>query len=133
MTLDPAIRDFLNEKRYAVLATVNRSGTAQQSVMWYMVDGDDIVMNTARGRLKDRNMVADQRVSICIEDAYRYVTITGEVELNDNQTVAQADIHALATRYEGRESADRQVQESFGKQERVTLRLKIARVDAHGF
>lgn len=133
MALDPAIREFLNEKRYATLATINRGGTPQQSVMWYRLDGDTIVMNTARGRLKDRNMVADPRVSICIEDAYRYVTITGSVEMIDDQTVAQADIHSLATRYEGLETADRQMVESFGKQERVTLRLPIGHVDAHGF
>ncbi len=133
MALDPVIREFLNEKRYAVLATINRNGTPQQSVMWYLLDGETIVMNTARGRLKDRNMVADARVSICVEDEYRYVTITGVIEMNDDQTVAHEDIHSLATRYEGRETADRQMVETFGKQERVTLRLPITRVDAHGF
>jgi PPOX class probable F420-dependent enzyme len=133
VALDPKIREFLNEKRYAVLATINRNGTPQQSVMWYLIDGDTVVMNTARGRVKDKNMVADQRVSICIEDEYRYVTIAGVLSLNDDQTVAQADIRALAARYEGDEEADRMMAATFGKQERVSLRLPIGRVDAHGF
>ena len=133
MALDPVIRDFLNERRFAVLATINRDGTPQQSVMWYLVDGESIVMNTARGRLKDRNMLSDRRVSICVEDEYRYVTISGQFEMIADQTIAQADIYALAVRYDGKEEADRMMTESFGKQQRVTLRLPIGKVDAHGF
>jgi PPOX class probable F420-dependent enzyme len=133
VALDETVRTFLNERRFASLATINRDGSPHLSTMWYLLDGDTIVMNTRRGRVKDRNMVADPRVSICIEDGYRYVTISGRVELNSDQSVAQPDIYALAVRYEGKESADRQVAEAFGSQERVTMRLPIENIDAHGF
>lgn len=133
VALNETLKAFLNERRFATLATINRDGSPHLSTMWYVLDGDTIMMNTRRGRVKDRNMVADARVSICIEDGYRYLTISGRVELNSDQRVAQRDIHALATRYDGAESADRQMAESFGSQERVTMRLPIERVDAHGF
>jgi len=133
MVLEPQVRAFLEERRFASLATVNADGAPQQSVMWYMLDGDTVVMNTRRGRVKDQNLLSDNRASICVEDEYRYVTISGRIEMNDDQAAAQADIKALATRYDGPEEAERISQATFSKQQRVTLRLSIDKVDAHGF
>ena len=131
--LSPAVREFLGEPRFAVLATVNSDGTPQQTVMWYLLEGDDIVMNTARGRRKDRNLVRDARVSICVEDGYRYVTLSGSVTLDDRHEPSQADIRRLAVRYAGEEEAARMVADDFGKQSRVTIRMKIAAADIRGF
>jgi hypothetical protein len=79
-------------------------------------------------------MVRDPRVSICVEDGYRFVTISGNVELiEDDQPRAQADIHALAVRYHGQERADAMMHESFGKQQRITMLLAINHVIANGF
>lgn len=133
MTLLPEVLAFLNEQRFATLATINASGTPQQTVMWYLIDGDTFLMNTARGRLKDRNLVTDNRASVCVEDGYRYVTITGRITMIDDQSVAQADIKALATRYQGADKAEEMMTATFGNQERVTLRMSIDRVSAHGF
>ncbi|HEY7125118.1 MAG TPA: PPOX class F420-dependent oxidoreductase [Ktedonobacterales bacterium] len=127
-TLSPEAREFLSEKRFATLATINKDGLPQQTVMWYDLGEDTILMNTAAGRLKHRNLLRDSRVSVCVVDGYRWVTVTGQVEMIDDQTIAQADIHRLAIRYHGPEKAERQVRESFSKQHRVTLRLKIERV-----
>jgi len=132
--LSPALEAFLNEKRFASLATINADGSPQQTVMWYLLQDGKIMMNTARGRRKDQNMVRDPRISICVEDGYRYVTISGNVELiEDDDPRTQADIHALAVRYHGQERADAMVEESFGKQERITLLLAIDHVIANGF
>jgi PPOX class probable F420-dependent enzyme len=133
LALEPAVIEFLNEKRYATLATIGADGAPQQTVMWYVLDGDTVLMNTARGRVKDKNLLADPRASICIEDAYRFVTISGTIAMNDDQAVAQPDIKRLATRYEGAETAERTVADAFGRQTRVTLRLSINRVVANGF
>src|SRR5689334_2890753 len=115
--LTPAIRAFLDEKRFASLATINPDGSPQQTVMWYQLQGDQGMMNTARGRKKDRNLPRDHRASICVEDGYRYVSIRGTISLiEDDQPRAQADIKALATRYHGAEQAEKQVAEAFGKQ-----------------
>jgi len=123
---------FLNEKRFAVLATINKDGTAQQTVMWYELQGDEIMMNTAQGRLKDRNLVRDPRISICIEDGQRFVTLRGTVALDDNQEVAQADIARLAVRYNGPERA-KESTPNFRKEHRITLRMKIEGVLERGF
>lgn len=131
--LSPAVTAFLDEKRFASLATINPDGSPQQTVMWYLLQDSKIMMNTARGRKKDLNMARDPRVSICVEDGYRFVTIAGNVELIEDQPRAQADIHALAVRYHGQERADQMTRESFGKQERITLLLSIDHVIASGF
>ncbi|ACZ39916.1 PPOX class F420-dependent oxidoreductase [Sphaerobacter thermophilus] len=130
--MSEAVRAFLNEPRFAVLATIGADGAPHQSVMWYELRGNTIMMNTSEGRVKSANLRRDPRVSICVEDGYRYVTITGRAELVDDQEIAQADIAALAHRYHDPETAERQVAE-FRRQKRITLHISIDRVSAHGF
>ena len=119
---------FLNEKRFAVLATVNADGTPQLTTMWYVLDGDHILMNTAAGRVKDANLRRDSRIAICVEDEYNYLTIAGTAELIDDPDVGQADIRRLAIRYHGLAKAEQMVRDQFSKQRRVTIRLPIERV-----
>jgi len=133
VVLTDEARAFLEEKRFAVLATVNADGSAQQTVMWYMLRGDQIVMNTKRGRLKDRNLLRDRRVSICVEDGYRFVTIAGDVELVEDQEQAQADIKAIAIRYSGQEAGERRSRDQFVHEERITLLLPTEDALVYGF
>jgi PPOX class probable F420-dependent enzyme len=118
--------------RFGVLATINRDGTPQQSVVWYDLQGDDILMNTRRGRLKDRNLVRDPRCSLCVEEENEYVTVRGTVTLIDEQERAQADIHRLAVRYDGPESADRQMRDQFSREERFTIILHPEKIEEYG-
>lgn len=133
MALDPKIVSFLtDETRYAVLGTINPDGSVQQSVMWFDVEGDTIVMNTKRGRFKDRNMLNDARVSLCFEDSYRYVTLKGRAELIDDPELGQSGMLKMATKYLGAEEAARQMAEMYSQQERVVIRVAVDSVDAHG-
>ncbi|HEY0070612.1 MAG TPA: PPOX class F420-dependent oxidoreductase [Chloroflexia bacterium] len=131
MVLSDKVREFLTQRRFAVLATINEDGTPQQTVMWYELQGDRIMMNTAAGRIKEKNLKADPRVSFCVEDEYDYVTLTGRVELDYDRERSQADIKALATRYDGAEKAERMMRNTFSKQDRVTIYMTIERVDAN--
>ena len=131
--LTDAMRAFLDERRFAVLATINADGTPQLTVMWYELRGDTIVMNTKRGRKKDRNLTRDPRASLCVEDGFRYLTLEGVIEIVEDPATAQADIAALARRYHDPDEAERMAREVFTPQERVTLLLHIERADVHGF
>lgn len=126
--LSDTARAFLQEPRFAVLATINEDGTPQLTTMWYDLDGDDILMNTAAGRIKDGNLRRDPRVAICVEDEYSYITISGIAELIDDQEIAQADILRLAMRYHPPEKAAAMARDQFTKQQRITVRLRIERV-----
>ena len=123
--------DFLKEPRFAVVATINPDGTSQQTVVWYELQGDTIMMNTAAGRLKERNLRRDPRISFCVADGYRYMTIKGHAELVYNQERTQADIKALAIRYHGQEKGERQARELYSKQERVTIYMSIDQIKAY--
>ena len=116
---------YLQEKRFAVLATLNEDGTPQLTTMWYLLEDDGtVLMNTKVGRAKERNMRRDPRISVCIEDGYIYVTLSGKVEMIDDPEIAQRDIFRLSSRYHGEEKAKRQMENQFSKEQRVTLRLK---------
>lgn len=131
--MSDAIRSFLSEPRFGVVATINPDGSPQQTTVWYELQGDEIMLNTAAGRRKDRNLRGDSRISMCVEDGYRYVSLAGAAELLDDQSVAQRDIHRLAQRYHGSEKAAEQMRDQFSKEHRVTIRIGVQRVVAEGF
>ena len=129
--MNEKVRAFLQEKRFAVLATV-RDGIPQQTVMWYELQGDEILINTAKDRVNYRNIEANHRISICVEDGYAYVTLVGTASLIGDQSVAQEDIRRLAIRYHGEERGNQMSRDQFRKQERVTIRMRIEHVVARG-
>ena len=129
--MEQQVRAFLDEVRFAVLATIGVDGLPQQTVMWYILDGDEILMSTARGRVKDRHLQRDPRASICVEDGYRYVTLTGTVRLDDDPATIRADVERLIERYVEPERRAGMLA-GFTQQERVSLRLSIEHVVANG-
>ncbi|MCC6673570.1 MAG: PPOX class F420-dependent oxidoreductase [Thermomicrobiales bacterium] len=125
---------FLSETRFGVLATVNADGSPQQTVMWYLpVDNRTILMNTKKRRVKDKNLERDPRVSLLVEDGQRYVAVRGRISVDDDATRGQETMRTITTRYEGAETAARQMEELYSKQHRITLTLDIESIDTHGF
>jgi len=69
-------------KAFVFLATLMKDGSPQVTPVWFNVDGDYILINSASGRVKDRNMRARPQVALVIADpnnAYRYLQIRGTV------------------------------------------------------
>jgi PPOX class probable F420-dependent enzyme len=140
MVLTERQREFLETKNlFAILATINPDGTAQQTVMWYELRDDIIVMNTRAGRVKSQNLERDQRVSICVPDGDRYITVTGTAEVDPDPAVGHAGIRRLAERYSeetdpAKREADLEEQmERFMRQARVQITVPIERVIEWGF
>jgi PPOX class probable F420-dependent enzyme len=132
--LTPAQREFLKDRRFAVVGSRNPDGSPHVAVMWYLVDGDEILVNSAQGRIKDRNLAADPRMSVIVEDEYRWVRVDGRARIDHDQATAQADIRRLAERYhEDPSKVDELVASRFSKQHRITYRLPIRRVASEGF
>jgi PPOX class probable F420-dependent enzyme len=126
-------RDFLSEPRFAVLGTTNENGSPHLTVMWYALEGDEIMFNTAAGRRKPDNLSRDPRASLMVPDGYRFVRVEGTVRANDDQTVAQADIRGLGLRYyQNEDRVQRSVNATWGKQHRITYRMPIRRVYSSG-
>ncbi len=134
MALTDTQRKFLEAKRFAALGTVNPTGSAHLTLMWYVLDGDEIVFNTAAGRRKDGNLTRDTRVSLLVYDetGYKYIRIDGRVRTITDHETTQNDIRRLALRYyEDEETVERSMRESFSKQKRISYRLPTTRVYEH--
>jgi PPOX class probable F420-dependent enzyme len=84
---DEETRKLLEKKVFATVATLNRDGSPQTSVVWVAIDGDGVVFSTTADRLKGRNLARDSRISLTVfdpEDPYRTVDIRGVAELVDD-------------------------------------------------
>jgi len=102
-TLD-AYRDLLNDKKpLAALATLMPDGSPQLTPVWFDYDGRHIRVNTAKGRVKARNMTPGARVAVMIVDPdnpFRYVQVRGRIALA-TEDGADAHIDSLAKKYLG--------------------------------
>ncbi len=100
-------RDLVDSKiAFAHLATVMSDGSPQVTPVWFDVQGGMIRVNTARGRVKQRNMEREARVALSIldpENPYRYVQIRGRVA-RVTEEGADAHIDSLAKKYMGRDT-----------------------------
>ncbi len=90
-------------KAFLCLATVSSKGVPQLSPVWFDVEGDYILINTAEGRIKARNMEANDKVALVIQDPknpYRYVGMQGKVVARTTEG-ADEHINMLSMRYSG--------------------------------
>ena len=132
LTVGAVITDDLREwlmasQRFPVLAVLAEDGSPSQSVMWFDLDPDEpdtIVMNTKRGRAKERWLRRDPRVSVCFEDGMRWVAFKGRAEIDDDGERGQAGIAALARRYDSDPAR-------YEGQERVVIRIRVEKVIRH--
>ena len=87
---------------YATLVTINQDGTPQASITWIDTDGDDLLINTAEGRVKARNLHRDPRVAVLVAaDPYRWISINGTVVGTTPEPRALEHIDELKRRYDG--------------------------------
>jgi PPOX class probable F420-dependent enzyme len=91
---------------FAQLATVNADGTPQVTPVWVDYDGTHVLVNTARGRVKTKNLERNPRVALSISDPenpYRYVGIQGRV-VEMTEQGGDAHIDKMAKKYLNKDS-----------------------------
>jgi PPOX class probable F420-dependent enzyme len=116
-----------NSKAFLYLATVMSDGSPQVTPVWFSVDGEHILINTAERRTKERNMKARPKVGMVIQDPndpYRYLGIRGEIVSYTNEG-ADEHINALSLKYDGKPW------EPKPGQKRIIFRIKPTRFDEH--
>lgn len=97
---------FTNPAAFAHLSTIMADGTPQVTPVWFDLKDGKVRVNTARGRLKDKNMSRNPHVAIAISDPanpYRYVQIRGKVS-RITEEGADPHIDSLAKKYMGKDS-----------------------------
>lgn len=100
--LTDVARQLLDDVNPAVLGTVNPDGSPQTSVVWVCRDGDDLLISSAAGRRKERNLQREPRASLTVydrEDPLRYVEIRGRATITEDPGRELAV--RLAEEYEG--------------------------------
>lgn len=98
-------KDLFEKKAFASLATVGADGTPQVTPVWVDYDGTHVRFNTAKGRVKQRNLDRNPKVALAIQDPenpYRYLQVRGRVA-ERTEAGAEAHIDALAKKYLGQD------------------------------
>src|SRR5947199_9414459 len=127
--INPAQRKFLEERRFAVVGTTNPDGSPHLAVMWYLLDGDDIIVNSAQRRIKDGNLAREPRMSLVVEDEYRWIRIDGRARIEHDQKITHEDIRRLASRSEpDYRKATEAIRANLSKQNRIKFRLPLQRM-----
>lgn len=122
--------DLFQKKAFANLATLNADGSPQVTPVWVDYDGQHVLVNSAKGRRKDKNMRERPRVALSIQDPdnpYRYIEVRGPVD-EVTETGAAEHIDKMAKKYLG---ADKYPFAQPGEV-RVLYKIKPERTSAMG-
>jgi PPOX class probable F420-dependent enzyme len=104
-TIPEQFKDLFSKVAFAHIATVMPDGNPQVTPVWFDYDGSHIRVNSAKGRVKDKNMRRNKRVALSIQDpenAYRYLAVQGEID-QITEEGADAHIDQLAKKYLGKD------------------------------
>ena len=104
-SIPDGFKDLFQKKAFAHIATVNSDGTPQVTPVWVDYDGTHVRFNTAKGRVKDKNLRRSPVVAMSIMDPdnpYRYVQVKGRI-VDVTEAGADAHIDSLAKKYLGQD------------------------------
>jgi PPOX class probable F420-dependent enzyme len=105
-TIPASHADLLTKPAFANLATLNADGSPQVTPVWVDFDGTHVLINTARGRVKAKNLAREPRVAVSISDPenpYRYLGVQGRV-VEMTEDGGDAHIDKMAKKYLGKDS-----------------------------
>jgi PPOX class probable F420-dependent enzyme len=117
-------------RNWGTVTTLRSDGSPHSTPVWIDTDGENVILNTAVGRAKERNLRRDPRVSIVVlpadDQQSGYVSVTGTAEITEDGAVEH--IHKMAKKYIGR---DEYPWLQPGEQ-RVIVKITPEKVDALG-
>jgi PPOX class probable F420-dependent enzyme len=105
-TIPDKFLDLFQKKAFGNLATTMPDGSPQVTPVWVDFDGSHVIVNSARGRQKDKNMQRNAKVALSILDPdnpYRYLEIRGKVDAITEEG-ADAHIDKMAKKYMGKDT-----------------------------
>jgi len=121
---DPEVRDFLcHGTRTGKVGYLAASGRPLVTPVWFIVEGDSLVFNTAKDTAKGHALARDPRVTLGVDlerPPFGFVQVQGEAELSEDPAELLRTATAIAARYMGAERA-----EEFGKRNGVPGELVV--------
>jgi PPOX class probable F420-dependent enzyme len=129
IALPQSVKKIMEDKAYGHVVTLGAGGKPQVSMVWMDVDGDDVLFNTAEGRVKPKNLRGNPRIIISVQDRndpQSHIVFHGKATV----TEAGADDHIdkLAKRFLG---ADKYPFRRPGEK-RLIVRVKVDRIGGYG-
>jgi PPOX class probable F420-dependent enzyme len=124
---DPNIRKLFESKNFVFLSSLMEDGSPHVAPSWVDIENGYILVNTAIGRIKQKNISRDPRVALAIADQnnqYEMVTVRGKVIEQITGVPAEEHIDKLAKKYIGKDKFPRR----FKGEERVILKIKTERI-----
>ena len=118
---------LIEAKNFAHLATLRRDGSPHVAPVWVDHDGDIILVNTAVGRVKQKNTMNDPRVGLSITDQnnpYERVEIRGRV-VSQTREGAEEHIDKLANKYTGKK-----YQKSSPDEKRIIIKIEPLQISS---
>ena len=129
IALPPSVKKILEDKAYGHVVTSNADGTPQVTMVWMDVDGDEVLFNTADGRLKPKNLRRDPGVIVSVQDRndpQSYIVFHGKASVTESG--ADEHIDKLARRFLG---ADKYPFRRPGER-RLVVRVRVERLGGYG-
>jgi len=103
-------RAFLSEgTRTGKLATTRADGRPHVAPVWFLLDGDDLVLNTNEATVKGRTLARDGRAALCVDDdraPYAFALAEGRATLGDDLAQVRHWATRIAARYMGEDRAE---------------------------
>ncbi|MCX5059238.1 PPOX class F420-dependent oxidoreductase [Streptomyces sp. NBC_00461] len=109
--------------RTAKLSTVRADGSPHVTPIWFVLDGDELVFNTAKTSVKGRNLARDGRAALCIDDdrpPFDFVVLQGRARISEDLGQLRHWAARIGARYMGEERA-----EEFGRRNGVPGELLV--------
>ena len=130
MTRDECLAFLAEGTRTGKLATTRPDGRPHVAPIWFVVEDDSLVFNTWHTSVKARNLAADPRGALVVDDQqppFAYVIVEGVVEISDDLEEVRRIAAATGGRYMGADRA-----EEFGARNGIegelALRLRIGKL-----
>ncbi|MEU3252673.1 PPOX class F420-dependent oxidoreductase [Streptomyces sp. NPDC006997] len=95
--------------RTGKLSTVRADGSPHVTPIWFLLDGDEVVFNTAARSVKGRNLARDGRVALCVDDdrpPFDYVVLRGRARISEDPGELRHWAARIGSRYMGEERAE---------------------------